>query len=87
MERLRSRKAEVVENIDQRRAAARFEPAPDAEVDLDVLTDPAAQKPTGPPTPRARLDEMAPTEEDETDTARLLKAKRQARKNDDKEKR
>lgn len=76
LERLRSRKREVSEEIEQRKAAARFEPTPDAPSPAeDNLT---AQPPvTG--RPPAQPGGLAPGQEqpeDETYTSRLLKAKR-----------
>lgn len=79
MQRLRSRKAEVTETIEQRRAAARFEPAPDAAVDAQVL-DRAIDRPADqpPPTPKAAgATGLAPEKEQDSYTSRLLKAKKQ----------
>ncbi len=77
MSRLRSRKAEVDQSIESRRAATRFEP--DAAVPVDSNTIEAAEakpttptKPTPPPTKPA-----AETELPEDYTSRLLKAKKQ----------
>jgi hypothetical protein len=76
MSRLRSRKAEVDQSIESRRAATRFEP------DAALLVDPnaieaAEAKPTTTATPTATTPK--PTEEQEGDdyTSRLLKAKKQ----------
>ena len=77
MARLRSRKAEVTEQIDERRASTRFEPEPDEEVDLDVLQkDGGAAKPRTTP----QQESLQPGEEEDSYTSRLLKAKQQARK-------
>jgi len=85
LERLRSKKQELAESIDQRRAATRFAPTqaahgetPARDVDsvLAELAGAAGAAPAPPqPAPRAARDES------ETDayTARLLEAKRKAR--------
>jgi uncharacterized membrane protein/Mg-chelatase subunit ChlD len=78
MDRLRSRKAEVSEQLEQRRAAARFEPAPDATssgpapdlAHLEAEMKTATQRPAAPPRSTA---EKAP---EESYTERLLKAKK-----------
>jgi uncharacterized membrane protein len=83
MERLRSRKAEVSGDLERRRAATRFEPQPDAPASTEAIEDALGQadaptlakpKPSGPG--------MGPTggEEEDSYTNRLLKAKKQARK-------
>jgi uncharacterized membrane protein/Mg-chelatase subunit ChlD len=84
LERLRSKKAEVVRSVDERRAAARFEPQPDAEVGTDVLTADSAARP-GPPRPAARQDDL-PEEDADSYTARLLKAKQKVWKDKKKDK-
>lgn len=78
MDRLRSRKAEIAEKLDQQRALARFEPSEDRPVDEDVLRQTVAEagrraEPAGPP-----LGGLAPETEkaDDSYTARLLKAKK-----------
>jgi uncharacterized membrane protein len=77
MQRLRSRKAEVTEGLEQRRAAARFEPAPDAQVSTTVLED-QIPPPTGEvPKPASAASGLAPEQEEESYTSRLLKAKKQ----------
>jgi hypothetical protein len=76
LQRLRSRKAEIGDQIDQRRAAARFEPTPDEEVDMAAVEEPEAK---GQPasTRRAEPEPQAAAEEDEDNyTSRLLKAKK-----------
>ena len=78
MARLRSRKAEITDQIDERRAAARFEPSADEEVDMSVL-DQTAQLPSEAPKAKEK-EKMTPVEEEDSYTARLLKAKQQARK-------
>ncbi|MCA9169176.1 MAG: VWA domain-containing protein [Planctomycetales bacterium] len=80
MERLRRRKRQIEGALDDRRAATRFEPSPDADVNLDVLdegkstTKPNVSAADGP-------RQVAPEKTEEEDyTSRLLRAKRQARK-------
>lgn len=73
LQRLRSRKAEVVSEIERQRAAARFEPGVPA--DLSVLGAPAAP-PSAPPSPAAPT--LSTQTEEESYTARLLKAKQKA---------
>ena len=82
IERLKSRKAEVAEHLEQLRAAARFELPIQAPVDLKPLDE---QIPHAPSEPRA--SEMSPAKaeaeaeagkEEETYTERLLKAKKKA---------
>ncbi len=75
LQRLRSRKAEVASEIERQRAAARFEPAPGAGADLSALTEPAARPSVPPPAARPTLSGQT---EDESYTARLLKAKQKA---------
>ncbi len=84
MARLRSRKAEVTQSLEQRRAAARFEPAPDApttepkliaEAIDEPLDKPKADKPTAPIAPDAASEE-------DSYTSRLLKAKKKVWKKD-----
>jgi len=71
--RLRSRKLEVAQQIESRRAAVRFEPAPDAPATSEILTPEVAAPPPAPPS--APAAGLAPEGEQETYTARLLKAK------------
>jgi hypothetical protein len=79
--RLKSKKAEVADELDERRTSARFEPQPDAAPpDLSVLTGDAGERerPAPPPTEQPG---MTPGErEADTYTSRLLKAKQQAKK-------
>jgi len=86
IERLRSRKAEVSDELEQRRAGARFEPAPDAPVDIEVLEEPGREpSPTG-PKPAAPSITPEKTEEEVSYTERLLRAKKkvwEARKKND----
>jgi uncharacterized membrane protein len=78
MQRLRTRKAEVTEGLEQRRAATRFEPAPDAPPTATALEDqllPPTGDPSKPPPPGAAG--LSPEKEEESYTSRLLKAKKQ----------
>ncbi len=80
MARLKSRKVESTASHDQRRAAARFEPQPDAEVDASALDEGASRAP--PIQHReAASGSMTPAgPEEETYTERLKKAKEKALK-------
>ncbi len=84
LDRLRSRKAQVEDSIDRQKAAARFEIAPDEEVSLDVLEDPTAQRTQGPGPATQKSPEMAPEEQEDDFTARLLKAKKRVWEDKDK---
>lgn len=85
IQRLRSRKAEVDERLEQRRAAARFEPQPDAPVQSDVVEQELGQAarvlPTSKPRPAAGLSPLERQEESYTE--RLLKAKKRVWKDRD----
>lgn len=81
MDRLRSRKAEVVDSIEQRKATARFEPDASAPPpSLETLRQelegdaPTASKPAEPVKPQLTPERET---EEESYTSRLLKAKRQ----------
>jgi Putative glutamine amidotransferase len=77
--RLRSRKEEVGEEIEAKRAAARFEPQPDAPVTDDDIVETAGPAATGQPPPvRKSGPSMAAEQEEESYTDRLLKAKKKA---------
>lgn len=80
MSRLRSRKAEVAGELEQRRAAARFEPQPESPGDTAALEEelkgPAPPKP--PPARGAISPEQA--KEEEGYTSRLLKVKKDIQK-------
>ena len=76
LDRLRSRKAQVEDSIDRQKAAARYEIAPDDEVSLDVLEDPAGRRIQDPDLAARKATEMAPDEEEDDYTSRLLKAKK-----------
>jgi hypothetical protein len=85
LERLRSRKAEVGTQIDERRAAARFGPQPDAAPADEPLDAAIAmpdhrerKRPTDQPT-------TGPQPEEESYTERLLKAKQKVWKDKRKE--
>jgi uncharacterized membrane protein len=82
LERLRSRKAEIAEQLDERRAAARFEPeipsgADGAPPPLEEVLREAGGAPAAPPPPPPR-PESAPTATEDSYTARLLDAKKKA---------
>ncbi len=80
LERLRSRKEAVDQQIEQRRAATRFEPAPESTTAGDAVerelaqADPTTAPETQSPMPPRNL--AAPSEEGESYTERLLKAKK-----------
>jgi hypothetical protein len=89
LEVLRTRKAAIAEQIDDRRAATRFEPVPDslpragdASQILEQASAGMAATPTPTPRPASQLTPNQP--EAESYTSRLLKAKQQARKEADK---
>ena len=80
IERLKSRKAEVAEHLEQLRAAARFELPTQAPVDLKSFDELERVPPTA-SEPRATETSPAKAEagkEEETYTERLLKAKKKA---------
>lgn len=85
LERLRTRKAEVAEAIDERRAAARFAPdvdAADIPPSVEQLVRDTAV-PRSPPTASAAPPSVTPAApEAESYTERLLKAKRKAWKDE-----
>ncbi|MBW3599801.1 MAG: glutamine amidotransferase, partial [Planctomycetes bacterium] len=80
LERLRRRKADIAANLEERRAAARFEPQPDeAAPDLDqVVSDVSGGRPAQPQAPRVTPTQAASTEEEDSYTSRLRKAKQEA---------
>ena len=84
MERLRSRKAVVESQIDQQKAAARFELAPEEEeqIDTDVLDEVVSNESDRQATSGPQQQVDPETEEDDY-TSRLLKAKKQIWKNRD----
>ena len=74
IERLKSRKAEVADHLEQLRAATRFELPAQAPIDVKVLDEVAPRASAG-PSPAA--PSMTPEKkEEETYTERLLKAKK-----------
>ena len=73
IDRLRSRKAEVSDRIEQLRGAARFEP-PETPVDVEALEEP----PTPGPKPVEPSILAGAETEEESYTERLLRAKRKA---------
>ena len=88
LERLRSRKASVAGELDERRAATRFEPVAPSGADTSAasgpLVDDAARDGGGSPSRPAPNSSAAGlgnvTAEQESYTSRLLKAKQQARR-------
>ena len=74
------------EQIDERRAAARFEPTPDAEGFTeprdyeDVLADASAGADRAPSRPQSQPQSQTPQAEQDTYTERLLAAKKKAKK-------
>ena len=74
LDRLRSRKAAVGETLDQRRAAARFEPTPDQPADLSTLQEQGSAVPL--PKPDRPQDAPPAQAADDSYTERLLKAKK-----------
>jgi uncharacterized membrane protein len=86
LERLRSRKAEVGTQIDERRAATRFEPQPDESL-IDEPLDAAMAAPDHRERRRPTDQPAAagPQPEEESYTERLLKAKQQVWKDKRKE--
>ncbi len=84
---LQSKKAELTQSIDQRRAATRFEPQMDATEahDLDSVLKDASTSPP-PSHPAKAPPEKTTTDQSESDsyTARLLEAKRRAREQQEK---
>lgn len=78
MARLRSQKAAVAEEVSERRAATRFEPNADEDVDMSVLAESAEQ--TTKANEAKPKQAMQSDQEEESFTERLLKAKEQARK-------
>jgi uncharacterized membrane protein len=85
LERLRNRKAAVTSQIDERRAATRFEPQPEAEASPqrelgEVLADAAAGGGAAPARPVEQPTVAASSPQEETTyTERLLAAKKKAK--------
>jgi anthranilate/para-aminobenzoate synthase component I len=84
MDRLRSKKAEVSGELEQKRAAARFEPTPDAPVDTSVIEAEMAAPSTQPKPPEAPKKGLGAEQEEESYTSRLLKAKKKVWEDKDK---
>ena len=83
MDRLRARKDEVSQHLDDRRAAARFEPAVDAVTGLPqepAPIDVGSAAPVPPSTPAAAPN-LTPQQDEDSYTSRLLKAKRKVWEN------
>jgi len=80
LSRLRSRKAALAGSIEQRRAATRFEPEAEQPMSAgdvaSTLQDPAAG--SAPPAAAPPTSSMTPTDQEESYTDRLKKAKRKA---------
>ncbi len=85
LERLRRRKEQVSGQMEERRAAARFEPMEEANLDEVVQEASAASTSIESPTETRTSNSIAPTvDEQDNYTARLMKAKKDALKNRDK---
>jgi uncharacterized membrane protein len=87
LERLRNQKAAIGQGIDDRRAAARFEPQPDHDIgqaqpmNLDEVLSKSGGAPVAPPPRPTTAPTRAESAEDrESYTARLLEAKKRAYK-------
>ncbi len=78
IERLRMRKAEVADQLEQKRAALRFEPTAEATGDVAALAEEAKKAASTRPKQQAPL---APEQQGESYTERLLKAKKKAQTN------
>jgi len=87
MERLRSRKESIGATIDQRRAARFQQPEGDDARSLDEVLDSVRGAPsTATPPPSDAAAGLTPAEEEETYASRLMKAKREAQRQQDKKK-
>ncbi len=75
MDRLRTRKAEVGDQLEQRRAATRFEPTPDAPAAAPSIEEQLQTPKPSEPKPQPKAD-LGPEKEAESYTSRLLKAKK-----------
>src|SRR5205085_4424142 len=72
MDRLRSRKEEVTQQLEERRAATRFEPQPDETIEVaDLAEQLDLAKPTKPVEPTKKTDSLTPQGEQESYTDRL----------------
>lgn len=81
--RLRSRKAEISEQLEQRRAAARFEPASEQPPDVSALEQEIAAPTADAPKSPAQGGLSPEKSEEESYTSRLLKVKKDVRKRTD----
>ena len=79
MERLRSRKAEVSDQLEQKRAALRFEPTAEAQGDLDTLREELATSAASAAKSSKKATSLTPEQDADSYTTRLLKAKQKAR--------
>jgi hypothetical protein len=77
MDRLRSQKAAVTGQLEQKRASLRFEPEPEAKGDLASLEENGALS-TSPSTTDKPKSSLAAEREEDSYTERLLKAKKKA---------
>lgn len=86
LERLRSRKAAIAGQMDERRAAARFEPEPDADTEPreleDVLGDAAEGRNAEPSHAESTQPSIQSDQEEQSYTSRLLEAKKKAWKDE-----
>ncbi len=82
LENLRQRKAEVAEQIDRQRSSSHFEPTGPEEEALRAGIDPlaAAPAPDQPKSAQASPASPSPVEDQESFTARLLRAKQEVKK-------
>lgn len=79
IERLRSRKAEVAVQLEQKRAALRFEPTAEVSGSAESLKDLIAQPDQSASQQDKKQASLTPEQEEESYTTRLLKAKQKAR--------
>jgi uncharacterized membrane protein len=79
IERLRSRKAEVTDQLKQKRSALRFEPTAGTPGDLESLKEGIGRPSAQPDDRETRPTSLAPEHEQESYTQRLLKAKKKLR--------
>jgi hypothetical protein len=85
LERLRNRKAAISSQLDERRAAARFEPTPDGFSEPRDINDVIADATSGASTaeaarPQSQPHSQTPQTEQDTYTERLLAAKKKAKR-------
>ncbi len=78
IERLRSRKAAVTDELEQKRSALRFEPSADVAGDVESLKEAVAEAAAAVQRPKAQTS-LTPEHEQDSYTTRLLKAKQKAR--------